>query len=117
MTNREDQIKALASETRIEILRALDNAGENFSMQESADPVKVGVCVQLLAEHFCVSQPTMSRHIELLKRAGFINATKQQKWTYCSRNEEKLLDYTEWLKQSLNIRKSGGKVSQRKRRR
>mgnify|MGYP001823680994 FL=1 len=104
MANREDQVKALANQTRIEILRLLDRPLEHFAQQESADPTKTGVCVQLIAEHFGVSQPTMSRHIELLKRAGFINAKRQQKWTYCSRNEEALAEYADWLKASLNIK-------------
>lgn len=102
--NREDQVKALANETRIEVLRVLDDPVAHFSGQESADPVETGVCVQLIAEHFGVSQPTMSRHIELLKRAGFITAKRQQKWTYCSRNEAAIADYANWLKTSLNIK-------------
>ena len=106
MTIREDQVKALANETRIEILRLLDHPLEHFAKQESADPVETGVCVQLIAEHFGVSQPTMSRHIDLLKRAGFINARRQQKWTYCSRDEEALAEYADWLKSSLNIKSS-----------
>ncbi|MEM9707458.1 MAG: metalloregulator ArsR/SmtB family transcription factor [Pseudomonadota bacterium] len=104
MSNREDQVKALANETRIEVLRLLDDPNAHFSKQESADPVKIGVCVHLIAEHFGVSQPTMSRHIDLLRRAGFINAKRQQKWTYCSRNEAALADYAAWLKASLNIK-------------
>lgn len=104
MVNREDQVKALAHNTRLEILRVLDDAGRHFAKQESADPVKIGVCVQLLAEHFEVSQPTISRHIELLKRAGFINTVRQQTWTYCSRNEQALLDYTDWLVASLHVK-------------
>lgn len=104
MTNRKDQVKALANETRIEVLRLLNDPAAHFSKQKSADPMVAGVCVQLIAEHFGVSQPTMSRHIELLKRAGFIVAKRQQKWTYCSRNEVALSDYATWLKASLNIK-------------
>ncbi len=104
MTNRADQVKALANEMRIEILRILDQPGTHFSGQESADPEETGVCVQLIAAHFGVSQPTMSRHIELLKRANFIVAKRQQKWTYCSRNEAALTEYASWLKASLNIK-------------
>lgn len=106
MTNREDQVKALANETRIEVLRVLDQPLKYFSKQESADPVGTGVCVQLIAEHFGVSQPTMSRHIELLKRADFIVAKRQKKWTYCSRNEQALAEYADWLKASLNIKET-----------
>lgn len=104
MTNREDQVKALANDTRIDVLRVLDDPDRHFSHQESADPVETGVCVQLLAEHFGVSQPTMSRHIELLKRAGFIVATRRKRWTYCTRDEAALAEYAAWLKASLNIR-------------
>ncbi|WP_371932824.1 ArsR/SmtB family transcription factor [Roseibium sp. MMSF_3544] len=77
---------------------------DHFAHQESANPVETGVCVQLLAEHFGISQPTMSRHIELLKRAGFIRAQRKQKWTYCRRDETALADYAGWLKSSLNIK-------------
>lgn len=104
MSNREDQVNALANPTRLEILRVLIAPQEHFGHQESADPVWVGVCVQLLAAHFDVSQPTMSRHIELLKRAGFITAQRKHKWTYCSRNEASLADYLAWLQSSLRIK-------------
>ena len=105
MENRKDQVKALANETRIEILRVLDQPFTHFGHQESADPVKTGVCVQLLAAHFGVSQPTMSRHIELLKRADFLVTIRQQKWTYCSRNEQALSNYADWQRSFLNIKK------------
>jgi ArsR family transcriptional regulator len=104
MSNREDQIKALSSELRMEVLRVLDKPRKNFRHQESADPVKTGVCMNLIAEHFDVSQPTMSRHLDLLKRADFISTVRQQKWTYCSRNEAALADYAKWMNKSLNIK-------------
>ncbi|MEM8686080.1 MAG: metalloregulator ArsR/SmtB family transcription factor [Pseudomonadota bacterium] len=104
MTKRNDQVKALANDTRLEMLRLLDDPAAHFSMQESADPVEMGVCVQLLAEHFGVSQPTMSRHVEVLRRAEFIATKRHQNWTYCSRNETALADYAEWLKSTLNIK-------------
>ncbi len=106
MTDRSDQIKALASEIRMEILRALDEPERHFSHQQSADPVDTGVCMQLIAEHFEVSQPTISRHLELLKRARFINTQRLNKWTYCTRNEAALSEYADFMKQSLNIQSS-----------
>ncbi len=104
MTNRTDQVKALANDTRLEMLRLLDEPGVHFSKQESADPVEMGVCVQFLAEHFGVSQPTMSRHVEVLRRSEFLVTKRHQNWTYCSRNEPALADYAEWLKGTLNIK-------------
>lgn len=104
MTNRDDQIKALASGIRMDVLRVLNEPGRHFGHQESADAVETGVCVQLIAEHFKVSQPTMSRHVEILRRAGFLATRRQQKWTYCSRNEPALREYVDWLKSSLDIK-------------
>lgn len=104
MPDRDDQIKALASDVRMEILRVLNDPMVHFSHQESADPVQTGVCVQLLADHFGVSQPTMSRHVDLLKRAGFLQTERRHKWTYCSRNEQALHEYRDWLTASLDIK-------------
>ena len=104
MTERIDQIKALSSECRIEILRLLDDPTENFAHQESADPVEMGVCMNLIAERLGLSQPTTSRHIELLRRAGFLRVRRQQKWSYCSRNEENLTNYYNWLRGQLGIK-------------
>lgn len=103
MSKREDQVKALSNELRLDILRTLVEPQKHFGHQESADPVGTGVCIQLIAEHFKVSQPTISRHIELLRRAGFLVANRRQKWTYCSRNEIALAEYAEWLRSSLSI--------------
>ncbi|WP_269585574.1 ArsR/SmtB family transcription factor [Roseibium sp. Sym1] len=103
MTSRTDQIKALASENRMQILRLLMAPGTEFSHQESADPETVGVCMNLIAERLGVSQPTVSRHIELLRRAGFLTVRKQQKWSYCARDEDALREYHGWLAGSLGI--------------
>ena len=104
MTERIDQIKALSSESRIEILRLLDDSAGNFAHQESADPLEVGVCMNLIAERLGLSQPTTSRHIELLRRAGFLRIRRQQKWSYCSRDEASLTDYYKWLRRQLSIK-------------
>ena len=101
--DRLDQVKALANDTRMEILRLLDDPGRHFAHQESADPVEFGVCVHQLARKFGVSQPTMSRHLELLRRAEFISTSRKQKWVYCSRNNAGLNEYWNWMKCSLNI--------------
>lgn len=104
MTDRSDQIKALASETRMEILRLLLTPAKEFAHQESADPAEVGVCMNLIAERMGVAQPTISRHIDLLRRAGFLKIRKQQKWSYCLRDEESLKEYCDWLSQTLGVR-------------
>ncbi|MEO1138222.1 MAG: metalloregulator ArsR/SmtB family transcription factor [Pseudomonadota bacterium] len=106
MPDRSDQIKALSSESRLEILRLLVEPGVEFAHQASADPKEVGVCMNMIAERMGVSQPTISRHIDLLRRAGFLTVHKQQKWSYCRRDEAALSDYHRWLSEALNIVKT-----------
>ena len=103
MPERSDQIKALASESRMEILRLLADPWGNFGHQESADPAKIGVCMNLIADRLKVSQPTISRHIDLLRRAGFLTIRRQQKWSYCRRDEDVLSEYHQWLQDQLQI--------------
>jgi len=103
MSSKEDQVKALSSEVRMEILRLLKNPLEHFAHQQSAGPSEFGVCMQLIAAKLEVSQPTISRHLELLKRADFIIVRRFQKWSYCSRNEIALSNYLDWLRKNLEI--------------
>lgn len=103
MYSKEDQVKALSSEVRMEILRFLKNPMKHFAHQKSANPKEFGVCMQLIAAKLEVSQPTISRHLELLKRADFIKVRRFQKWSYCSRNEIALSKYIEWLRNNLGV--------------
>lgn len=103
MPERETQVKALASQSRMEILRLLIRAGTEFADQWSADPVETGVCMNSIAKKMGVSQPTASRHIDLLRRAGFITVKKQQKWAYCQRDEAALAEYHAWLAEHLSL--------------
>lgn len=96
------QIKAMASEARMSILRLLAEPQKHFGHQWSADAAEVGVCMTLIADAMGVAQPTASRHLEILKQAGFITARKQQKWSYCKRNEIVIQDYLAWLKEVLS---------------
>jgi ArsR family transcriptional regulator len=103
MVDRSTQIRALASEQRFLILSLLDNPKERFAAQWSADPVEFGVCVTLIAEALGVSQPTASRHVDLLRQAGFISVRRSQKWSYCRRDEEALAEYLDWLQMELSV--------------
>lgn len=101
MNARSTQVKALASEPRLEILRLLKHPKQHFSGQMSADPQEFGVCITLIAEVLHIAQPTASRHVDLLRQAGFITIKRYQKWTYCKRNEAALADYIQWLSEEL----------------
>lgn len=103
--DRSTQIKAMASETRMEILRLLGEPKRHFSEQWSADPVEFGVCMTLIAQALGVAQPTASRHLDILKQARFISVRKHQKWSYCQRNNAAISDYLDWLASELSITK------------
>lgn len=96
------QIKAMASELRLKALRLLSRPETHFSHQWSADPKTFGVCMTLIADALHIAQPTVSRHLDILKQAGFITVQKHQKWSYCKRNEEAIEDYLEWLRHELH---------------
>ncbi|MEP3116446.1 metalloregulator ArsR/SmtB family transcription factor [Nisaea sp.] len=100
--NRTAQIKALASETRMKILSLLAEPDTHFGAQWSADPVEFGVCMTLIAEAIGIAQPTASRHLDLLRQAGFITVQRHQKWSYCKRNEAEIDSYLSWLRQELS---------------
>ena len=89
-----EQFKALADPRRLEILELLKRKGAC-----SCDEVPArepGMCVcdieSALGE---LSQPTVSHHLDLLRRAGLIETRKIGRWVYCRRNEpaiEKLVE-------------------------
>lgn len=99
--DRSTQVKATASVQRLTILRLLAEPQKNFGSQWSADPMEFGVCMTLIAEALAVAQPTASRHLEILKQAGFITVRKHRKWSYCRRDEPAISDYLSWLRAEL----------------
>ncbi len=74
--------KALADETRLNIVRRLAEEGE--------------VCACNLA--CCdLAQPTVSHHLKVLREAGLVNAAKRGLWVYYSLNRERLEAVRSWL--------------------
>lgn len=101
MTDRLSQSKALANEHRLAILDWLKDPRKHFGHQESGDPGEIGVCVTLFVEKLEMSQPTVSRHLELLQRAGFLRVRRVGRWSYFSRDEDALAGYRRWLNDTL----------------
>lgn len=99
--NRSIQSKALNSEVRLRALRLLAEPQRHFAQQWSADPVHEGVCMTLIAQALGIAQPTVSRHLQILNDAGFIDICKAHKWSYCKRNDAVIAEYLRWLQQEL----------------
>ncbi len=83
------------------ILQWLKEPRRHFHQQETGDPAEIGVCVTLIAAKLKMSQPTVSRHLELLRRAEFVAVERIGRWSFFSRNEAALADYRNWLHDNL----------------
>lgn len=46
---------------------------------------------------------TASRHVELLRQAGFITVRRHRKWSYGKRNEAALAEYLAWLAEETGV--------------
>lgn len=101
--DRSIQIKALSGEVRLKILTLLADPEDNFPDQRSANVNEVGVCMSLIAEVIKLSQPTTSRHLDILRQAGFITVTRVEKWAHCKRDDAALREFMSWVAQDLKL--------------
>jgi ArsR family transcriptional regulator len=62
--------KALADETRLEILAILSSVGDGET------------CVCDIEAHFDLSQPTISHHLKVLREAHLVRSERRGTWVY-----------------------------------
>lgn len=94
-----DQCKALANETRLRVLEWLKDPAANFP--DANDTTELGVCVGLLQQKAGTSASTMSVHLAILQRAGFVVSTRRGQWTYYRRDETRIRAFCERLHHDL----------------
>ncbi len=95
-----DECKALANDTRLRILEWLKDPPANFPVSES-EAAEVGVCVGLIQQKAGTSASTMSAHLAILQRAGFLRATRRGQWTYYRRDDSRIRAFIERLHRDL----------------
>jgi DNA-binding transcriptional ArsR family regulator len=83
-------IKAVANDSRMEILRWLRDPRANFPPQVDGDLVKDGVCGIFIARKLGVGQPTASEHLRILVQAGLLRDKKIKQWTFYRRDEKRI---------------------------
>ncbi len=90
-------LKALANETRLNIVRWLKDPRENFPPQGGClgEPVdlKGGVCCSSIQQKAGVSQSTVSAYLDALQSAGLLLSERHGKWTYYRRNEPAIREF------------------------
>jgi DNA-binding transcriptional ArsR family regulator len=95
-----EECKALANGTRLRILEWLKDPEANFPA-EARDTAELGVCVGLLQRKAEISASSMSAHLAVLQRAGFLQATRRGQWTYYRRDDDRIRSFTERLQRVL----------------
>lgn len=88
-------LHAIADPTRRRILEALKERG-GCSIGKD-----VGLCASDIELRVKLSQPTISHHMAVLKRAGLVEAHKIGQWRWYRRNEHALKEFTRTLKDIL----------------
>ncbi len=88
-------LHAVADPTRQRILQALKERG-GCSLDK-----EVGLCASDIEQRIRLSQPTISHHMSILKKAGLVEARKLGQWMWYRRNETALREFARTLKESL----------------
>jgi DNA-binding transcriptional ArsR family regulator len=81
-------MRVLHNERRLQVLAWLSDPVAHFPPQRDGDLVADGVCLVFIADKLGISQPSASKHMELLTTAGLVQATPIGRWTFYRRNEK-----------------------------
>ena len=95
----DEMIKALSHPIRRDILNWLKQPDLYFADQEH--PLSFGVCAGKIDQKTGLSQSTVSNHLAILQRAGFISSKKVGQWNFFSRNEAAVQAFLEQMQQQL----------------
>lgn len=88
-------LHAIADPTRRKILRTLKERG-GCSLDKD-----VGLCASDIETRIRLTQPTISHHMSVLRKAGLVEAQKIGQWMWYRRNESNLRDFAKNLKENL----------------
>ncbi|HVO61870.1 MAG TPA: metalloregulator ArsR/SmtB family transcription factor [Terriglobales bacterium] len=93
--NFDRMLRAIADPTRRRIMNALKQKGACSIGKE------VGMCACDIEERVRLTQPTISHHMSVLKRAGLVEAKKEGQWMWYRRNEAAVRELARSLRESL----------------
>lgn len=93
--------KALANESRLQILYWLKNPEKYFVHETDVDMVEVGVCVGEIQRLLEFTQSTTSQYLSILQKADLLISTRIGKWTYYRRNEETIQKLGNFIMEEL----------------
>jgi len=88
-------LHAISDPTRRRILQALKERNACSLGKE------VGLCASDIEMRVQVSQPTISHHMSVLRKAGLVEASKLGQWMWYRRNEAAIREFAKSLRESL----------------
>ncbi len=88
-------LQAIADATRRRILQALKERGGCSIGKE------IGLCACDIEQRIHLSQPTISHHMSVLKKAGLVEAKKHGQWMWYRRNEKAIGEVARSLRETL----------------
>jgi DNA-binding transcriptional ArsR family regulator len=88
-------LHAIADPTRRRILQALKERNASSIGKDE------GLCASDIEQRVHLSQPTISHHMSILKKAGLVEAKKLGQWMWYRRNETALREFARELRESL----------------
>ena len=102
-------LKTLGSQRRLEILAWLADPVAHFPPQRDGDLVDDGVCLVFIADKAGISQPSASRHMELLAAAGLVVTKPVGRWTFYRRDERGIAEALDVITDSLTRKATDGR--------
>ena len=91
----EKLFKALANQTRLDILRWLKDPLTHI------DVVTCEICVGDIVRKAGLAQSTISSYLAMLEEAGLLTSSRHGKWTYYRRNEAQVQALGRLIEESL----------------
>ncbi len=94
-------LHAIADPTRRRILLALKERGSETKAAAEKPLYGHCLCGGEIEERIRLSQPTISHHMNILRKAGLVEATKQGQWRWYRRNEKAIREVVKTLRGKL----------------
>ena len=91
--------KALGDPTRLKILELLKARGKTCCELIARD--EKGLCACDIERAVGLSQAAVSHHMDLLRRAGLVQAEKRGRWMFYRRNEAALAGLSETIAKAV----------------
>jgi DNA-binding transcriptional ArsR family regulator len=102
MSDLETTLKAINNPVRLEILQWLKDPKANFEVAEQLVDADVeGVCASIIQEKVGLSQSTVSSYLSTLQRAQLVTSKRIGQWTYFKRNQARIDQLIDELKNRL----------------